>query len=167
LGSAQREYKLHRGVKLNHLVHIKPPDRPAQPLNCACPDLVDQQLGPLPLNLDDRAKWRIACRERSRNDDDGAASRNQVVLHHNCEPLATLLAAKAEGLVKEGLQEGLKILGIKSPGEGSTSNALSTNATKAPAHPGTPSPLNLGTNAVKDVEQGAGKVLDALGGFLK
>jgi len=81
--------------------------------------------------------------------------------------LATLLAAKAEGLVKEGIQEGLKILGIKSPAEGSTSNALSTNATKAPAHPGTPSPLNLGTNAVKDVEQGAGKVLDALGGFLK
>ena len=81
--------------------------------------------------------------------------------------LATLVTAKAEGMVKEGIQEGLKILGIKSPGEDSASNALSTNATNATALPGTLSPGNLGTNAVRDLEQGAGKVLDTLGGFLK
>lgn len=81
--------------------------------------------------------------------------------------LATLVTAKAEGMVKEGIQEGLKILGIKSPGKGSASNALSTNTTNATAFPGTLSPGNLGTNAVHDLEQGAGKVLDTLGGFLK
>ena len=63
--------------------------------------------------------------------------------------LATVLAARAEGLVKEGIQEGLNLLGIKSPND-------ARGATNTPA-----------TNTVKSLEQDAGKVLDMLGGFLK
>jgi len=59
--------------------------------------------------------------------------------------LATVLAARAEGLVKDGIQEGLNLLGLK--GSGATNGTV--------------------TNAVKTIEQDAGKVLDTLGGFLK
>lgn len=63
--------------------------------------------------------------------------------------LATVLAARAEGIVKEGIQEGLNLLGIKSPD--ATRGATNTTS----------------TNTVKSLEQNAGKVLDTLGGFLK
>ena len=59
--------------------------------------------------------------------------------------LATLFTARAEGVVKEGIQQGMKLLGIK---EQSATNMTSTNA-------------------VKTLEQDAGKVLETLGGFLK
>lgn len=59
--------------------------------------------------------------------------------------LATLFTTRAEGVVKEGIQDGMKLLGIK----GQT-------ATNMPS-----------TNAVKTLEQEAGKILDTLGGFLK
>jgi hypothetical protein len=59
--------------------------------------------------------------------------------------LATVLAARMEGIVKDGIQEGLNFLGLK--GSGATNGTV--------------------TNAVKTIEQDAGKVLDTLGGFLK
>jgi len=59
--------------------------------------------------------------------------------------LATALVTRTEGVVKEGVKEGMKILGIK--------ELSATNRTS--------------TNAVETLEQGAGKVLDTLGGFLK
>ena len=63
--------------------------------------------------------------------------------------LATVITARAEGMVKEGIQEGLHLLGIKLPD-------VAPGATNAPT-----------TNPVKSLEQDAGKVLDTLGGFLK
>ena len=59
--------------------------------------------------------------------------------------LAMALVSRAEGVVKEGVKEGLNILGIKE-----------LSATNMPS-----------TNAIETLEQGAGKVLDTLGGFLK
>ena len=59
--------------------------------------------------------------------------------------LASLFTAHAEGVIKEGIQQGMKFLGIKEQ-----------SATNMPS-----------TNAVRTLEQEAGKVLDTLGGFLK
>jgi hypothetical protein len=62
-------------------------------------------------------------------------------------------------MVREGVRTGLGILGIK-VGEG----------TNAPASSGSPIPApapSAATNAVKTLEQGAGAVLETLGGFLK
>ena len=59
--------------------------------------------------------------------------------------LVTAVTARAEGVIKEGIQEGMKFLGIKEQ-----------SATNMPS-----------TNAVRTLEQEAGKVLDTLGGFLK
>lgn len=73
--------------------------------------------------------------------------------------LMVLAAAGAEGMVREGVRAGLGILGIK-VGEG----------TNAPASSGSPTPAPIpsaATNAVKTLEQGAGAVLETLGGFLK
>jgi hypothetical protein len=73
--------------------------------------------------------------------------------------LMVLAAAGAEGMVREGVRAGLGILGIK-VGEG----------TNAPASSGSPIPAPIpsaATNAVKTLEQGAGAVLETLGGFLK
>ena len=63
--------------------------------------------------------------------------------------LATVIAARAEGMVKEGIQEGLNLLGIKAPD--ATRGATNTTA----------------TNPVKSLEQDAGKVIDTLGGLLR
>jgi hypothetical protein len=63
--------------------------------------------------------------------------------------LVTAIAAKASGMIRNGIDEGLKILGIK-PG-----------STNGPAIPQTV------TNAVQTLEKGAGSVIDAVGGFLK
>jgi hypothetical protein len=63
--------------------------------------------------------------------------------------LVTAIAAKASGVIRSGIDEGLKILGIKS---------------------GTPSVKDAeqaATNAVKSLEKDAGSVIDAVGGFLK
>lgn len=73
--------------------------------------------------------------------------------------LTVLVAAGAQGMVREGVRTGLGILGIK-VGEG----------TNAPASSGSPIPApapSAATNAVKTLEQGAGAVLETLGGFLK
>ena len=73
--------------------------------------------------------------------------------------LTVLAAAGAEGMVREGVRTGLGILGIK-VGEG----------TNAPASSGSPTPAPIpsaATNAVKTLEQGAGAVIETLGGFLK
>jgi hypothetical protein len=59
--------------------------------------------------------------------------------------LASLFTVRAEGVIKEGIQQGMKFLGIKEQ-----------SATNMPS-----------TNAVRTLEQEAGKVLDTLGGFLK
>lgn len=63
--------------------------------------------------------------------------------------LITAIAAKASGVIREGIDTGLKILGIK-PG--------STNSPSIPSD---------ATNAIQTLEKGAGSVIDALGGFLK
>ena len=77
--------------------------------------------------------------------------------------LSLLLAAGAEGVVREGVRSGLGILGIK---VGEPSSPLSS--TNTPAITPTPaSVLPSATNAVKALEQGAGAALDTLGGFLK
>ena len=77
--------------------------------------------------------------------------------------LSLLLAAGAEGVVREGVRSGLGILGIK---VGEPSSPLSS--TNTPAVTPTPaSVLPSATNAVKALEQGAGAALDTLGGFLK
>jgi hypothetical protein len=63
--------------------------------------------------------------------------------------LMTAIAAKASGLIRGGIDEGLKILGIKS---------------------GTPSVKDAeqaATNAVQSLKKDAGSVIDAVGGFLK
>jgi hypothetical protein len=73
--------------------------------------------------------------------------------------LTVLVAAGAQGMVREGVRTGLGILGIKVGG-----------GTNAPASSGSPIPApvpSAATNAVKTLEQGAGAVLDTLGGFLK
>ena len=62
--------------------------------------------------------------------------------------LTTAVTAHAEGLLKEGIQEGMKVLG--------KAQGLLPSATNIPS-----------TNDVKTLEQGAGKVFDTLGGFLK
>jgi hypothetical protein len=73
-----------------------------------------------------------------------------------------LAAAGAEGMVREGVRAGLGILGIK-VGEGTNAPASSGSPIPAPA----PSAPSAATNAVKTLEQGAGAVLETLGGFLK
>jgi hypothetical protein len=76
--------------------------------------------------------------------------------------LMVLAASGAEGMVREGVRAGLGILGIK-VGEGTNSTASSGSPIPAPV----PSSPSAATNAVKTLEQGAGAVLDTLGGFLK
>ena len=66
--------------------------------------------------------------------------------------LMTIVAAGAEGVVRSGVRAGLGILGVK------------TGDTNLPAPAALPP---AATNAVKTLEQGAGAVLDTLGGFLK
>jgi len=81
----------------------------------------------------------------------------------NFTPRLTVLAtAAAEGVVREGVRTGLGILGIK-VGEGTNAPASSGSPIPVPA----PSIPSAATNAVKTLEQGAGAVLDTLGGFLK
>lgn len=79
-------------------------------------------------------------------------------LEHPTEDLRPRLimavAAKAAGVIRGGIDAGLKILGIK-PG--------STNAPEAPA----PTLPPGATNAVQTLEKSAGSVIDAVGGFLK
>ena len=70
--------------------------------------------------------------------------------------LTTMVAAGAEGMVRKGIGTGLGALGIKTGVQ-----PCGTNSPTA-----TPLPSNA-TNAVKTMEQGAGAVLDTLGGFLK
>lgn len=77
--------------------------------------------------------------------------------------LSVLIAAGAEGVVREGVRSGLGILGIK-VGE----PAAPSPSTNTPAATPAPSPaLPSATNAVRTLEQGAGAVIDTLGGFLK
>jgi hypothetical protein len=73
--------------------------------------------------------------------------------------LTVLAAAGAEGMVREGVRTGLGILGIK-VGEGTNAQASSGSPTPAPIP-------SAATNAVKTLEQGAGAVIETLGGFLK
>jgi hypothetical protein len=63
--------------------------------------------------------------------------------------LVTAIAAKASGVIRGGIEEGLKILGIKSD---------STNVSILPA---------AATNTVKSLEKEAGSVIEAVGNFLK
>jgi hypothetical protein len=63
--------------------------------------------------------------------------------------LVTAIAAKASGMIRGGLEEGLRILGIK-PG--------ATNG---------PTPPPEAPNTVKSLEKEAGSVIDAVGGLLK
>ncbi|NBZ94869.1 MAG: hypothetical protein EBR40_00275 [Proteobacteria bacterium] len=63
--------------------------------------------------------------------------------------LVTAIAAKASGVIRGGIEEGLKILGIKSD---------STNGSILPA---------ADTNTVKSLEKEAGSVIEAVGNFLK
>lgn len=74
--------------------------------------------------------------------------------------LSVLLAAGAEGVVREGVRSGLELLGIK------VGDPATPGATNAPVSPLPPVPIST-TNAVKTLQQGAGAALDALGGFLK
>jgi hypothetical protein len=76
--------------------------------------------------------------------------------------LTVLAAAGAEGVVREGVRAGLGILGIK-VGEGTNAPASSGSPIPAPA----PSAPSAATNAVKTLEQGAGAVIETLGGFSK
>jgi hypothetical protein len=76
--------------------------------------------------------------------------------------LTVLVAAGAQGMVREGVRTGLGILGIKVD-EGTNGPASSGSPIPAPV----PSAPSAATNAVKTLEQGAGAVLDTLGGFLK
>ena len=71
--------------------------------------------------------------------------------------LAMVIAARAEGLVKEGIQEGLNLLGIKAQSD-------ARGVTGTPATNGSVSPV---TTPDKSLQQQAGKVIDTLGGFLK
>jgi len=92
--------------------------------------------------------------------------------------LVMAVAAKAAGEVRKGLDEGMKLLGIKPaattpPGTGTTNAPAGTQGTPGtPTNPATP-PASPGllpsaaTNAVKTIEQGAGAAMDVLGGFLK
>ena len=73
--------------------------------------------------------------------------------------LTVLAAAGAEAMVREGVRTGLGILGIK-VGEGTNAQASSGSPTPAPIP-------SAATNAVKTLEQGAGAVIETLGGFLK
>ena len=66
--------------------------------------------------------------------------------------LGMAITAGATGVARESIQAGLKILGLD--------QANSTNSS-------TNSSLPIPTDAVKTLEQGVGKGLDALGGFLK
>ena len=78
--------------------------------------------------------------------------------------LSVLMAAGAEGVVREGVRSGLEVLGIKA---GEPSSPASTNS-PATAPTSIPVPtLPSATNAVKTLQQGAGAALDTLGGFLK
>lgn len=63
--------------------------------------------------------------------------------------LVTAIAAKASGMIREGIDAGLKILGLK-PGDPASKGAVES-----------------ATNAVKALEKDAGSVIDAVGGFLK
>lgn len=63
--------------------------------------------------------------------------------------LVTAIAAKASGMIRNGLEEGLKILGIKPD---------TTNSQTLPP---------AATNAVQTLEKDARSVIDAVGGFLK
>lgn len=93
--------------------------------------------------------------------------------------LVMAVAAKAAGEVRKGLDEGLKLLGIKpaqSPAEGKGTGSPSTNAPSNNSTPagGTGTSTNApgflpaaATNAVKTLEQGAGAAMEVLGGFLK
>lgn len=74
--------------------------------------------------------------------------------------LSVLIAAGAEGVVREGVRSGLELLGIKA---GDTATPGATNAPTSPL-PAVPASA---TNAVKTLQQGAGAALDTLGGFLK
>jgi len=70
--------------------------------------------------------------------------------------LGMAIAAGATGVAREGIQTGLKILGLdKSNTNSATTNSLPTSLP------------NSIPDAAKTLEQGAGKALDALGGFLK
>jgi hypothetical protein len=72
--------------------------------------------------------------------------------------LIMALAAKASGMIRGGIDAGLKILGIKPDG---------TNA-PASSNSQTPAPIpSAATNAIQTLEKGAGSVIDAVGGFLK
>ena len=62
--------------------------------------------------------------------------------------LTTAVTIRAEGFIKEGIQEGMNVL--------NKAQGLLPSATNITS-----------TNAVKTLEQGTGKVLDTLGGFLK
>ena len=63
--------------------------------------------------------------------------------------LVTAIATKASGVIRGGIDLGIKVLGIK-PGDPASSDAA-----------------GAATNAVKTLEKNAGSVLDAVGGFLK
>lgn len=84
--------------------------------------------------------------------------------------LSVLIAAGAEGVVREGVRSGLELLGIK-VGDPSTPGATNAPTTNPPISPLPSVPLpsvpTTATNAVKTLQQGAGAALDALGGFLK
>lgn len=81
--------------------------------------------------------------------------------------LSVLLAAGAEGVVREGVRGALGILGIK-VGEPATPSSATNTPAPTPSSAPSPAPaLPSVTNAVKTLEQGAGAALDALGGFLK
>jgi hypothetical protein len=78
--------------------------------------------------------------------------------------LSVLMAAGAEGVIREGVRSGLEVLGIKA---GEPSSPASTNS-PATAPISIPVPtLPSATNAVKTLQQGAGAALDTLSGFLK
>lgn len=78
--------------------------------------------------------------------------------------LSVLVAAGAEGVIREGVRSGLGLFGINvgEPAATTSTNIPSSTPTTTPA-PALPS----ATNAVKALEQGAGAALDTLGGFLK
>ena len=63
--------------------------------------------------------------------------------------LVTAIAAKASGMIRDGIDGGLKILGIKSE------------------TPSVKDAEQAATNAVKSLEKNAGSVIDTVGGFLK
>lgn len=78
--------------------------------------------------------------------------------------LGMAITAGATGVVREGLQSGLKILGLEKsdPTTNSTNPATSANSTNTIL----PKP-SAATNTLKALDEGANKALETLGGFLK